>query len=148
MLFQSLLTPLFATRSPFPVAYNGDIFSCADKDTLVKAYPETRHIMLGRGILANPALARMLIGGKSATRDELICFHNQLFRAYEREMGGNAIFRMKEWWHYAKFNFSRPLAVHRAIRKTRTVAAYLDAVDKVFSDEKLADIAVFADSTT
>lgn len=148
MLFQSLLTPLFATRSPFPVAYNGNIFSCADKDALVKAYPETRHIMLGRGILANPALARMLAGGQPATRDELTRFHNQLFRAYEREMGGNAIFRMKEWRHYAKFNFSRPLAVHRAIRKTRTVAAYLDAFDKVFSDEKLADIAVFADSTT
>ena len=101
--------------------------------------------MLGRGILANPALARMLAGGQPATCEEIIRFHNLLFHSYENAMGRNAIFRMKEWWHYAKFNFSRPLAVHRAIRKTRTVAAYLEATEKVFATERLAEKAVFAD---
>ena len=41
-------------RAPFPVAYNGDIFDLEDVDALVEAYPATRHVMLGRGLLANP----------------------------------------------------------------------------------------------
>lgn len=63
--------------APFPVAYNGDIFSLGDFNTLVAAYPQTRHVMLGRGIVANPALARMIRGGEGLTREELERFHNE-----------------------------------------------------------------------
>ena len=93
-------------RAPFPVAYNGDIFGTDDMAALLEAYPETRHVMLGRGILSNPALARMLNGGQAATAAELKHFHDKLFCAYEEEIGGNAVFRMKEWWSYAKYSFA------------------------------------------
>ena len=128
---------------PFPVAYNGDIFGCDDLDALVAAYPQTRHVMLGRGILANPALARMLRGGAAATVAELQRFHDLLFEAYRAEIGGNAVFRMKEWWFYARCAFANPLAVHRAIRKARRVEEYEAAVARVFRDEELAPIARF-----
>lgn len=128
---------------PFPVAYNGDIFSCEDVDALVKAYPETRHVMLGRGILANPALARVQGGGPAATRAELVCFHDRLLAAYEAEMGGNAVCRMKEWWSYAKFAFADPLSVHRAVRKARRLDEYRTAVARVFRSEGLAPVARF-----
>ena len=128
---------------PFPVAYNGDIFGCDDLDALVAAYPQTRHVMLGRGILANPALARMLRGGAAATVAELQRFHDLLFEAYCAEIGGNAVFRMKEWWFYARCAFANPLAVHRAIRKARRVEEYEAAVARVFQDEELAPIARF-----
>lgn len=58
-------------RAPFPVAYNGDIFDVDDMDALVAAYPQTRHVMIGRGLLANPALARMAQGGPAMTLAEL-----------------------------------------------------------------------------
>lgn len=130
-------------RAPFPVAYNGDVFGPEDMDSLLKAYPETRHVMLGRGILANPALARMLNGGAPATGAELERFHDALFSAYQDEMGGNAVFRMKEWWSYAKFSFADPLAVHRAVRKTRTVEEYQRAAELVFRTARRADVARF-----
>ena len=126
-------------RAPFPVAYNGDIFGTDDMAALVEAYPETRHVMLGRGILSNPALARMLNGGQAATAAELKHFHDKLFCAYEEEIGGNAVFRMKEWWSYARFSFEDPLAVHRAVRKVRTVGDYEAAVERIFRTEGLAD---------
>lgn len=47
-------------RAPFPVAYSGDVFGTDNRDALQAAYPKTRHVMLGRGIVANPAPARML----------------------------------------------------------------------------------------
>ena len=93
-------------RAPFPVAYNGDIFDLEDMDALVGAYPGTRHVMLGRGLLANPALARMVKGGPAATAAELQRFHDMLFAAYADEIGDNAVFRMKEWWSYAKCAFA------------------------------------------
>lgn len=126
-------------RAPFPVAYNGDIFDPGDVAALRAAYPATRHVMLGRGILANPALARVLRGGEPATIAELQRFHDALFETYRAEMGGNAVFRMKEWWSYAQSSFARPQAVHRAVRKTRTIEAYQAAVAQVFQTEPLAD---------
>lgn len=106
-------------RAPFPVAYNGDIFDLEDMDALVEAYPGTRHVMLGRGLLANPALARMVAGGPAATAAELQRFHDTLFAAYAEEIGGNAVFRMKEWWFYAKCAFIDPATVHKLVRKTK-----------------------------
>lgn len=125
-------------RAPFPVAYNGDIFDCGDMDALLAAYPQTRHVMLGRGILANPALARMLRGGAPATREELERFHDKLFEAYYAEMGGNVVFRMKEWWSYARCSFENPLSVHRRVRKVRKVEEYQAAVHDIFRKEELA----------
>ena len=110
--------------APFPVAYNGDIFTLGDFNTLVAAYPQTRHVMLGRGIVANPALARMIRGGEGLTREELERFHNELYRAYTDDMGGNAAVRMKEWWSYAEHAFADPPSVHRIMRKTRLRRAF------------------------
>ena len=100
-------------------------------------------MMLGRGILANPALARMLSSGPAATRDELARFHDRLLDAYEAEMGGNAVCRMKEWWSYAKYAFADPLSVHRTIRKARKLEEYRAATARVFCSEELASVARF-----
>lgn len=130
-------------RAPFPVAYNGDIFSTADMDALVAACPATRHVMLGRGLLANPALGRMIKGGPAASVSELREFHDKLYGSYVDEMGGNAVFRMKEWWFYAKCAFADPAAVHKMVRKTRKIDEYEAAVDRVFREQPLAAEAVF-----
>lgn len=131
-------------RAPFPVAYNGDVFCAADVDALVDAYPATRHVMLGRGLLSNPALARQARGGLPITPSELRRFHDDLFGAYEAEIGGNAVLRMKEWWFYAKYTFADPSAVHRAVRKTRSVEDYLRAVERVFGARRWRQSSSFA----
>lgn len=99
--------------------------------------------MLGRGLLANPALARMVNGGPAATVAELQRFHDTLFAAYAEEIGGNAVFRMKEWWFYAKCAFADPATVHKLVRKTKKVDEYRAAVERVFREQPLAPIARF-----
>ena len=126
-------------RAPFPVAYNGDVFAPGDYEALVAEYPQTRHVLLGRGILANPALARQIRGGAGLTREELERFPDELYRAYTDEMGGNAVFRMKEWWSYARCSFADPQPVHRAVRKLRRADEYEAAVRQIFATELLAD---------
>lgn len=122
--------------APFPVAYNGNIFSAADMDGLFAAYPQTRHVMLGRGVLGNPALPRVLCGGAPLTADELRRFHDALFAAYADEMGGNAVMRMKEWWLYASCAFADEKSVRRRVRSARKVGEYRVAVESIFSGEK------------
>lgn len=134
-------------RAPFPVAYNGDVFGLDDLRALHEAYPQTRHVMLGRGILANPALVRMARKGKPATSDELRHFHDRLYDENRAIIGGKAMYRMKEWWYYARFSFASPDAVHRAIRTVRSAIEYEAAVDRVFHDEQLAAEALFRPTT-
>ena len=130
-------------RAPFPVAYNGDVFSPRDLSELIEAYPETRHVMLGRGVAANPALPRVLHGGAPLSLDELRRFHDRLYAVHEKEMGGNAVGRMKEWWFYAERIFDSPLYVHRAIRKARRAGEYRTAVEKVFQERRLTKTPYF-----
>ena len=125
-------------RAPFPVAYNGDVFAPADYDALLAAWPDTRHVMLGRGVLTNPALPRELRAGAPLSLDELRAFHDGLLEAYAAEMGGNAVFRMKEWWSYAKGSFANPVAVWRHVRKAKRLDEYRTAAARVFEDERLA----------
>lgn len=130
-------------RAPFPVAYNGDIFGVEDFHKLMEKYPDTRHVMLGRGLLTNPALARMIQGGPAADAAELKRFHDKLYGAYEEVMGGNAVFRMKEWWFYGKCAFEDPMAIHRIMRKVKKADEYQAAAEKVFRERKMAETARF-----
>lgn len=127
-------------KAPFAVAYNGDIFTVDNMGALLDAYPETHHVMLGRGIVANPALARMIRGGQAATLGELEHFHDRLFCEYEALMGAdNAAARMKEWWSYAKYCFADPDSAHLAVRGVRGRAEYAEAVERIFCTQAFAD---------
>ena len=68
-----------------------------------------------------PHWCRQIKGGPAATAAELQRFHDTLFAAYADEIGGNAVFRMKEWWFYAKCAFADPATVHKLVRKTKKV---------------------------
>ncbi len=52
-----------ALSCPFPVEYNGNIFTPADLDSLRQRYPNLSAAMLGRGAVTNPALFRELRRG-------------------------------------------------------------------------------------
>ena len=93
--------------------------------------------MLGRGIIANPALAREIRGGEGLAREELKRFHDKLYESYTNDMSSNAVFRMKEWWSYAKELFVSPISVQRAVRKLKRVDEYEAAVSKIFRTEEL-----------
>jgi len=65
----------------------------------------------------------------------------EFIRVFEEEARkvGNAVFRMKEWWSYARCSFADPQSVHRAARKLRRADEYEAAVRQIFATELLAD---------
>ena len=91
-----------AVRKGVPhLVYNGDLRTTEDVKELTGRCPETEAVMIGRGLLADPALARQLRGGAEAGRDELTNWYTVLFEGWKERFGtATALGRIKklmEW---------------------------------------------------
>ena len=67
---------------PHPV-YNGDLRTAEDVQALLTRCPAAEAVMIGRGLLADPALARRIRGGKEAGRDELRIWYTTLYESWK-----------------------------------------------------------------
>ena len=84
-------------NAPFPVCYNGNVNSLEDAKKIAAQFPTVESIMIGRGLVADPG---MLSGGTQ--RETLKAFLTELSDTYCTVFGSkrNAIYRMKDNWHY------------------------------------------------
>lgn len=117
-----------------PICRSGDLFGMPSIQAFRNAYPEVNHIMLGRGLMANPALARMTDNGAMITKPELSDYLTELTETYRQTLSGdNAVLgRMKELWFYMGSLFQNSAKYTKAIRKSRYYTDYLLAVDALF----------------
>lgn len=122
-----------------PLCYNGDIFTSDDARQIERDYPQLSAVMVGRGLMADPALLRRIRGGTAASRQELRMFHDRLFDAYCRRLSGdlNAIHRMRELWNYLSGSFLDTDDFLKKVRKAKTRADYLGAVERLFGEHEL-----------
>lgn len=131
-------------RTKLPIVYNGDLFTAADCRALEAEYPGTKALMLGRGLIANPALARAYAGGAPLEKDELRAFLDELLRAYREAYPANvALGRMREVMKHVICCFEQPEKPRKAIRKAVKLAAYEDAVNRLFDEHALRQDAGF-----
>lgn len=127
------------TLSTNPVCYNGDIFTVSDYDKLIKTFPEINAVMIGRGLLANPALISEIKDNSHLDKKVLKDFHDEIFDQY-RELfkeDKNAIFRMKELWGYMIHMFSDNKKYAKKIRKAQKLDDYNYAVVSLFNDQEI-----------
>lgn len=117
-----------------PVCYNGDLFTVSDVLRLKEDFPAVDKIMLGRGLIADPALARRLAGGAPLTDGELRAFHDSLLEGYCAQVQGevNILHKMKELWTYFGAMFPEGRRFVKEICKARTVSEYRLRVDALF----------------
>lgn len=118
----------------FPVCYNGDIFSKADYEQLLQQFPTLDRIMIGRGLLQNPALAREIQGGAPLMKDEVRAYHDELYARYQEVMFGekNLLFKMKEFWVYQMESFNDTVKATKKIRKSQRIYQYEEAINELF----------------
>lgn len=123
------------------LCYNGDIFTVSDYRRMTEQFPSVEKIMLGRGLLRNPALIRQIKGGASLQKEECRAFHDRLVEDYKVVMSGdkNVLFKMKELWTYLSCSFTNPEKYVKKIRKADKMCDYLAAVDALFAEQKLVD---------
>jgi len=122
-----------------PITYNGNIFTKKDVERIAELFPEISACMLGRGLIANPALAMELQGGAPMTKEQLAAFHEELLAGYCEQMADahNAMHRMKELWFYMGRMFTNSERYCKQIRKAQRLADYRSAVAALFREQEL-----------
>ncbi len=131
---------LALAESKNPVSLSGGVAVAEDLEHLAAA-PET--IMLGRGLVADPALVCKLKGGPGADRETLRAFHEELFRGTAARLGSarNTMFRMKELWRYFILLFDDRDQCQRLLRKAVSLTEYQAAVARIFRELPLRESA-------
>ena len=119
-----------------PVCYNGDIFSTDDFKRIQSQFPDVECFMMGRGVLADPSLAREIRGGKAADQSDIRRFHDLLYHTYREEVSGdrNVLFKMKEIWFYLAPMFADSKKYTKKIKKSERCVVYESAVNELFAN--------------
>ena len=121
-----------AAEAGLPLVYNGNLFSAEDCAALQAHYPDMP-MMIGRGLIANPALGRMLHGGAPATHEELQHYHDALMDEYSREYPADTVHsRMREHMKYLSCCFDGCAKALKAIRKSNA-KNYAEAAAMLFA---------------
>lgn len=127
-----------------PVCYNGDLITadaCAD---FTASHPTVHAIMLGRGLLADPALLRRLRGGAPAGREELDGYLTALYEGYCAVFGSknNAVRRMKGHWNYLLGLFEVDAKLEKRLRRLTLPADYERLAHEITATSPLRQHAV------
>lgn len=122
-----------------PVCYNGDIFAEKDFREFQKEFPEVERVMLGRGLIANPQLAEMIVQGGQPDKERWKAFHDEVCLGYERIMSGerNVLFKMKELWAYMLPMFEDGEKLGKKIKKAGRLQDYKELVDTLFREKDI-----------
>lgn len=128
----------FERVNQHPLIYNGDINSIEDIQRISEEHPSLAGVMIGRGLLANPALAMEYKEQRTLSPDEmrekLRLMHTSLYDHYSMQLeGGEAqlLNKMKTFWEYPSPNMDRKLM--KAIHKSTSISKYNQAVAVFFS---------------
>lgn len=126
--------------SSLPIVYNGDLFTAADCEKHVAENEKTTALMLGRGLISNPALAQEFSGGEKLTKEAFVSFHDALMQAHADFHPRNVVFgRMKEFMKYAVCSFADFEKPRKQLRKAANMDAYLDVVHRLFDEHDIAE---------
>ena len=127
--------------SPFPVTWNGDVFSPADLETLRARYPGLDRVMLGRGLAAEPGLAVRLATGEVCSRETLHAFHEAVSEEYRSVLYGDTALchRMKELWSYLILHFEGGEKHFKRLTKARRWEEFHLASEAIFAELPLRE---------
>ena len=116
-----------------PLIYNGDILTLEDIRKIEGRFPELKGVMLGRGLLANPALAMEYKRGEELPARELASLvqemHDSMYEKLVTRLQGNTQFlgKMKPYWEYLLPDMLK--RDKKAILKATTIEKYMHAVN-------------------
>ena len=117
-------------NSPFPVCYNGNVYSLADAEAIAARFPTVESVMIGRGLVADPG---MLAG--STDRQTLKAFLSELSDTYciVFESKRNAIYRMKDNWHYLISLFEGSDKLWKEMRKSTDYDRFMAIANEIIT---------------
>lgn len=138
-------------HAKIPLVYNGNIYSAKDYANLCsKMNTSIDTVMLGRGIISDPALAEKLITGgaemvtatatdmdtvtdAAAEKQRFWQLHDTVYHEYQKIMSPdiNVLYKMKELWTYWRASFDGCDKEIKALLKAKKYAEYEDTLRKL-----------------
>ena len=117
-------------NSNLPLCYNGDIDSIEALAQAKEQFPQIDTFMIGRGLVGDPG---MLTDGGTDIK-VLKQFHDHLLEEYSVCFGSNrnAMFRMKENWHYLSQHFKGGEKLFKSLRKATELSVYQNITSQIF----------------
>ena len=112
------------------LCFNGNVFSVADYKNIAEKYPALDSVMLGRGVVANPALFREINGGKKLTTAEMVEFTEILQQKYSAVLSSDyfTMHKLKEIWLFMMWNFPEQTKVLKTVRRTDKLSELMRAI--------------------
>lgn len=123
----------FYNECAHPLIYNGDILTLQDIERIEERFPTLMGVMLGRGLLANPALGAEYSRGsefsKQELRERVQAMHDAMYRTMSERLQGNTqlLSKMKPYWEYLMPSMEK--RHKKAILKASNTEKFLQAVN-------------------
>lgn len=114
------------------IIYNGDVTSAEQIGELERRYPQLGGVMVGRGLLARPTLAREYAEGRVCDDreviDALLRLHDEVHESLSRRIPGEAqlLQKLRTFWDYAEPTLGRK--AWKKVHKAGSMRNYLAAV--------------------
>ena len=128
----------FYNECKHPVIYNGDILTLSNIKQIKERFPDLEGVMLGRGLLANPALAVEYKEEREFTNQEkatlIRAMHDKMYEELSPRLLGNTQFlsKMKPYWEYLLPDMLKK--EKKAILKSSTIEKYMMNVNIALSN--------------
>lgn len=126
-----------------PLGYNGDILTVEDiKRESTQGFSQ---LMVGRGLIANPALFRKARGGAAISRKEFDDYTQAIFDSYCDAFGNvkNALMRMKEYWFFWHNLFNGAEKAVKSIYKAKSLEDYQSNCRRILETYSMTEEARF-----
>lgn len=123
------MLPEVAGEIRYPLIYNGDVTTVDEIRQITEAVPSLSGVMIGRGLVANPAM----IAPERATAENYRDFHYRLYDAYSQRLTGGdhqLLTKLQSLWEYLLPNADR--RARKAIRKATNLDKYHHAIENLF----------------
>lgn len=123
-----------------PVAYNGDLKDITDIQACHNRFPDVKHFMIGRALIANPFLADDISGLEMSAEykiERFKKFHDSLVEEYLSALSGpsHLLTRMRGFWEYFSLSFTNSHKVFKRIKKANSLEKYYSAVSTILTEE-------------
>ena len=118
-----------------PIIYNGDVTSMEQVSSLSERYPGLHGIMMGRGLLARPTMAKECLMGEEMPHEErmsiLMQMHEDMLGYCTRKykVDSQILLHIHSFWEYQESQLERK--TWKKIMKAGNMKNYLEAIRKL-----------------
>jgi tRNA-dihydrouridine synthase len=125
----------FAEQCDHPLIYNGDLRTPSDVHEIMRRFPNLSGVMIGRGLLARPSLAREIADGTEWQHSQRLSLVKKMHEHYHAHLStiipseAQLLRKVRTFWEYLEEECGRK--AWKKIMKAGSMHNYLNAINEL-----------------